>query len=249
MIDTYSRWVLMVLVTGSLAAACGGKDKGAEEAMMKSDGDSKVPKVDPTLCDTSGKQVTTYDLNGDNRPDVWKLYKEIEEGGTKLQILSCRQVDFDHDGKKDFVVAFDRKGAKVFEKVDRDFDGRFDIYYQYDAKTGHLAEAQFESGFDGKYDIQKIYDENGGLKSIRGDRNGDGKPDIWEQYVKGELVAILYDDDYDNKVDRRDEVKVEEPKTPAPGPDSSDPGTSDTDSEDASSDDDSDEAATEKTPG
>lgn len=250
MIDKFSRWVLVILVAGSLGTACGGKDKGADEALMTSDGDSKVPKVDPTLCDTSGKQVTTYDLNRDNRPDVWKLFKEIEEGGTTLQILSCKQVDFDHDGKKDYVAAYDRKGSKVFEKLDRDFDGRFDIYYQYDAKSGNVAEAQFESGFDGKYDIQKVYDESGVLKSVRGDRNGDGKPDVWEQYVGGKLVAILYDNDYDNKVDRRDEIEVEEEKkADEPGPDSSDSSDSDdpTGSEgDATPADDS-ETATDET--
>jgi hypothetical protein len=34
-----------------------------------------LPKVDPTLCETAGKNVITYDLNRDNMPDVWRLYQ------------------------------------------------------------------------------------------------------------------------------------------------------------------------------
>ena len=227
---TGARSHLLVFLGGcALACAvsgCGGKNKKADEKTMATP--SKVPKVDETLCDTGGKQVTTYDLNKDGKPDVWKLYKEVEEGGARLQVLSCKQIDFDHDSKKDYVVAYDNRGAKLFEKFDRDFDGRFDIFYQYDAKSGQVADAQFESGFDGRYDIQKVYKE-GKLSSIRSDRNGDGKPDVWEQYVDERLVAILYDDDYDSKVDRREVVKVEEKKPQKvqddgpgePGPDDS----------------------------
>ncbi|MCG8422849.1 MAG: hypothetical protein MJE77_33475 [Proteobacteria bacterium] len=196
-------------IIGSMAA-CGGKSKGKGGKLMPSDRAKSVPEVDPELCDTKGKQVTTYDLNRDNRPDVWKLFKQVKEGGARLQILSCKQVDLDHDGKKDYVVAYDKKGAKLFEKTDSDFDGRFDTYYQFDPKTGHKVEAQRESGFDGRFDVQEVYDESGQLTSVRIDRNGDGKADRWEQYVKGRLVAILYDNDFDSKVDRRDEIAVED---------------------------------------
>ena len=52
--------------------------------------------------------------------------------------------------------------------------------------------------------------------------NGDGNPDYWEQYKDGALVAILYDDDYDNKVDRKDEVPGSRPKFVAPEPERGD---------------------------
>ncbi|MEM9493014.1 MAG: hypothetical protein AAGC55_27945 [Myxococcota bacterium] len=215
---------LPVLLAGlalGLAPACGGKNKNSSEQLMASDGDRKVPLVDPSLCETEGKQVTTFDLNRDNQPDVWKLFKQIDEGGTRLSVLSCKQIDYNHDGKKDYVVGYDNKGGKLFEQMDHDFDGRFDAFYQYNSKTGKVAEAQYESGFDGRYDLQTVYDESGAIKSIRGDRNGDGEPDVWEQYIEGELVAILYDDDYDNKVDRREEIKVKQ-VSEVPGPDERD---------------------------
>lgn len=202
-----------------MAFACGGKSKGADEGLMKSKADPTVPKVDPTLCETEGKKIINYDLNQDERPDVWKLYKNIEEGGATLEVLTCKQVDINYDGRKDYAVAYSRKGATVFEKFDFDFDGKFDAFYQFNEKTGKVFEVQRESGFDGRYDVQEVYDAGGELESVKHDRNADGEPDVWEQYVKGKLVAILYDDDYDNKVDRREEVKDKTPKKPLPGND------------------------------
>jgi hypothetical protein len=183
--------------------------------------DAAVPKVDPTLCDTSGKNVQTYDLNHDNKPDVWRLYKTEDEGGTKVEYLTCKQIDFDHDGRKDWVVGYNRKGLPLFEKADFDFDGRWDMSKIYDPKTGTQLEVERDTDFDGKFDVKEIYDSSGALTSVRRDRNGDGNPDLWEQYKDGVLIAILYDDDFDGKVDRRDEIpgahpKIEMPNTPDP---------------------------------
>lgn len=189
--------------------ACGSKSKGAEEPVQEPGGD-QTPKVDPTLCDVDDKRVATFDLNRDGRPDVWKLYQTIQEGDTDLEILSCKQVDLDHDGRKDYVVAYNRKGGTTFEKFDFDFDGRFDALFLFDGKTGRVVEVQRDSDFDGRYDLLEVYDEDEVVTAIKRDRNADGAPDLWEQYVEGELVAILYDDDYDNKVDRREEVDVDE---------------------------------------
>src|SRR5215212_8811995 len=104
---------VLALVFAS-AAGCGGK-KGDTKPK---DLDATIPKVDPTLCDTNGKNVVTYDLNHDNRPDVWRLYKSEDEGGTKVEFMTCKQVDFDHDGRKDWVVALNRKGIRLYEKAD-----------------------------------------------------------------------------------------------------------------------------------
>ena len=109
-----------------MLAACHG---GNKDTTPKPEGnlDASVPKVDPTLCDTNGKNVVTYDLNHDNKPDVWRLYKTEDEGGTKIEFMTCKQVDFDHDGRKDWVVAYNRKGTPLFEKADFDYDGNLDL--------------------------------------------------------------------------------------------------------------------------
>jgi hypothetical protein len=197
-----------------LLVACHSKK---EDTMPKDDKlDASVPKVDPTLCDTNGKNVQTFDLNKDNKPDVWRLYKVEDEGGTKVEFLTCKQIDFDHDGRKDWVVAFNRKGNRLFEKADFDFDGKWDYSAVYDPKTGVLAEVERDTDFDGKFDVKEIYDSAGQLVSVRRDRNGDGKPDVWEQYKDGVLIAILYDDDFDGQVDRREEIPGAHPKVEMP---------------------------------
>jgi hypothetical protein len=199
-----------------LVAACHGKKE--DTTPTKDAADVGVPKVDPTLCDTNGKTVVTYDLNHDNKPDVWRLYRTEDDGGTKVEFMTCKQVDFDHDGRKDWVVAYNRKGMPLYEKADFDYDGKWDMSAVFDPKTGIVAEVERDTDFDGKFDVKEVYDSSGALTSVRRDRNGDGQPDLWEQYKDGVLLAILYDDDYDGKVDRREEIpgahpKVEMPKT------------------------------------
>ena len=76
----------------------------------------------------------TYDLNHDGKPDVWRLYKTEDEGGTKVECMTCKQVDFDHDGRKDWVVAYNRKGNPLYEKADFDYDGKWDMSTVYDPR-------------------------------------------------------------------------------------------------------------------
>ena len=207
---------LVIGLGGLGAAACKGKKSSTTPA--NTDKSSEVGIVDPTLCDTTGKNVMSYDLNHDSRPDVWKMYKRDDSAGTTLEVLTCKQVDFDHDGRKDWVVGYTPKGSEAFEKADFDYDGRFDMATVYDPKTGKKSEIERDSDFDGTYDIKEIYDRFGAINSVRRDRNSDGEPDYWEQYKDGALVAILYDDDYDNKVDRKEEVPGMRTRFVAPEP-------------------------------
>jgi len=194
--------------------ACGGSSKAAGSKNISgidSTDDLSVPRVDPKLCETKGKKVTTFDLNHDNQPDVWKLFATSEEGGTTVEILTCKQVDLDHDGKKDYVQTFSRTGEMIAEEFDFTFEGEIDAREHYDKKTGKIYLIERDTDHDKQPDVWEKYDKEGRIESVRRDRNADGKPDIWEQYKDGDLLAILYDDDFDNKVDRKDEVKTEAP--------------------------------------
>jgi hypothetical protein len=206
-----------ILEVIGLSALVLGACRGAkDDTTPKSDLDASVPKVDPTLCDTNGKNVVTYDLNHDNKPDVWRLYKTEDEGGTKIEFMTCKQVDFDHDGRKDWVVGYNRKGNTLFEKADFDYDSKWDMSGVYDTKTGSIAEVERDTDFDGKFDVKEVYDTGGQLTSVRRDRNNDSQPDLWEQYKDTVLLAILYDDDFDGKVDRREEIPGARPKVEMP---------------------------------
>lgn len=215
-------FAVVVLGAAVLVVACGGKSKKEPTTVAGIDDSDEiaVPRVDPSLCDTQGKKVLTYDLNGDDRPDVWKLYATVEEGGTMLEVMTCKQADLDHDGNKDYVVTYSRTGEILAEEFDFTFEGSFDAREHYDKKTGRIYLIERDSDHDKKPDVWEKYDPRGQLESVRRDRNGDGAPDYWEQYKDGALVAILYDDDFDNRVDRKDETAVpgEEPSEEAEAP-------------------------------
>ena len=220
---------------GALAVgACGGKDKGAKnpDSLDDSLGGLVVPKVDEKLCDTTGKRVETYDFNRDNKPDVWKIFGTIKERGIDVEVMTCKQVDFDKDGVKDYVVTYRDTGEMNSEEADLTFDGRFDSRHHFDKKTNKVYLVERDTDFDKKPDVWEKYDKDEQLESVRRDTNADGKPDIWEQYLNGELVAILYDDDFDNRVDRKEQVAIPKPKplpkttppeTEAPVPETGDP--------------------------
>ncbi len=207
---------LAALSIGLVAACHGDKKAATPVGNTDKNADPSIAKVDPTLCDTNGKNVQTYDLNKDGKPDVWRLYRTDDEGGTKVEYMTCKQVDFDHDGRKDWVVAYNAKGNSLYEKADFDYDGKWDMSAVFDVKTGIVAEVERDTDFDGKFDVKEIYDSAGALSSVRRDRNGDGNPDVWEQYKDGILLAILYDDDFDGKVDRREEIPGARPKVEMP---------------------------------
>ena len=209
-------WKLVAI--SLLVAGCKGKKA---DTAPKNTASLEIGKVDPTLCETAGKNVVTSDVNKDNRPDVWRLYRTEDEGGTKIEFLTCKQADINNDGKKDWVVAYNRKGNPVFEKTDYNYDGAFDMSAVYDQKTGHYAEIERDDNHDGRYEKKELYDTAGVLTAVRRDRNGDNQPDEWLQYKEQILIAILYDDDFDGRVDRREEIpgatpKIEMPTTMGP---------------------------------
>ena len=201
----------MICLAAAAAAAaattaCGGRDRTAQTPVA---GPSEVaelhiPHVDPELCDPGGKEVVTYDLNHDGEPNIWELYQMIEQDGTDVRVLTCKQVDFDGDGRKDYVVIYRESGEVLAEEFDFTFDGNFDVRTHYDERTRQVFLAERDTDFDGDIDVWESYDGGGNLELVKRDRNGDGNPDMWEQYEHGELVAILYDDTADGRVDRRE---------------------------------------------
>jgi hypothetical protein len=195
--------VIWIAAAALAMAACKGKK---EDTTPKNA--SAAPKVDPSLCDESARRVVSFDLNKDGKPDVWHLYNGDVE--------TCKIDDFDHDGRKDWQIAYDAQHQPVYKKADIDYDGKWDMSAVFDPKTGVVAEVERDTDFDGKFDIKEMYDSAGQLASVRRDRNGDGQPDQWEQYKTGILIAILYDDDYDGKVDRREEIPGAHPRVEMP---------------------------------
>jgi hypothetical protein len=191
-------WIALVLCA---VAACKGKK---QDTTPKNTSGSKI---DASLCEESSKKVVTFDLNKDGKPDVWHLYANDVE--------TCKIDDFDHDGNKDWVVAYDAKHTPQYKKADVDYDGNYDLIEVYE--KGKLSEAERDTDFDGKMDVKEIYTD-GQLTSVRRDRNADNKPDQWEQYSAGEVTSITYDDNFDGKVDRRSDDADGAPQAQSPAP-------------------------------
>ncbi len=189
-------WILVLAL-----AAC----KGKKQDTTPKNTSGATSKIDASLCDEGKRRVVSFDLNKDGKPDVWHLYDGDVE--------TCKIDDFDHDGRKDWLVAFDKQHQPLYKKADIDYDGSFDMLEVYEA--GAISEADRDSDFDGKFDVKEIY-AAGELQSVRRDRNADNQPDQWEQYAGGVVTAITYDDNYDGKVDRRDDNPGGAPQAQGP---------------------------------
>jgi hypothetical protein len=196
----------LIFLAGATVGACGGGAKQTTAKIATGNQDLHIPAINPELCDPKGKKVALYDLNQDGKPDVWKLTQEKQQKGTTVDVLTCKEVDLNHDGKKDYVAQYDEAGNIILEEYDFDFDGHFDARIYFDKKTGKKVLVERMSGFGDQPDIWEVYGPDEKLQAVRRDRNGDGNPDYWEQYTNGQLDKILFDDDFDGKIDRKEEA-------------------------------------------
>lgn len=138
----------------------------------------------------------TFDTNGDQAPDVWEYYPRAGGGSGNQPVR--REIDLNHDGKKDVVSHFSA-GQLVREEMDADFDGRIDWVDIYE--NGQRVRSEWDTGFDGKPDLFKYW-EGGALVRVEQDTDGDGRPDYFEYYAGGELERFGRDTDGDGQVDQ-----------------------------------------------
>jgi hypothetical protein len=204
--------LLVVSATVSLAslAGCGSTQKNAE--MVSSPNASATPLRDREKCSERDKHVITADTDMDKKPDVWKFFRSVDMGGQKTEVIACKQVDLNHDGKIDMVTYFDDTGSQiVLEEIDGDFDGKFDFtaYYQQSKRVRD----EFDMNFDHRVDVWKYY-EDGKLVRIEKDANNDGKVDQWEYYEGGKLDRIGYDTSGSGRVDKWDRAPEQEEEVP-----------------------------------
>jgi len=114
--------------------------------------DVSLPGTRPATaadCDARGKQVQAIDLNGDGKPDVWKLY------ATKDHVLVCKRTDLNFDGKIDLQVHYARDGQPTLEEYDLDFDGRIDMWRSLEHGKRQCEAMDLDA--DGKPDLWKRY--------------------------------------------------------------------------------------------
>ena len=180
-------------------SGCAGARASSPGASGLNDQSDVEAKFDRSRCDDRGKQVVSADTNGDGKPDVIKLFTVVDQGGQKVQQLTCRQVDLNHDGKMDIIYTYGPGGMLMAEDFDLDFDGKFDerVYYQ----DGRKVRMERDMNGDGRPDYVEFF-EGGKLVRVERDSNGDGKPDEWQYYENGRLDRIGTDTTGSGRADK-----------------------------------------------
>jgi hypothetical protein len=112
--------------------------------------DAAPPVVDEHACDPNGKRVDAIDINGDGKPDVWKLYAPNDPAH-----LLCKRVDLNFDGKTDYFVIYDAAGDVVLEMFDLDFDSFIDKKVW--KRGGKIVLDELDTDGDGKPDLRTWY--------------------------------------------------------------------------------------------
>ena len=198
------RPLLKLLPLALLAAACGDKGGPMGGPDMVALGSEKE----------GGNLIEKFDLSGDQKPDLWKIFKEVaskDNPDEREKILIRKDMDLNFDGKVDIRQFIDETGAITREEMDLDFDGHVDGVAHY--KDGKLVKRELDLSFDGKPDIFKYYEDG---KLIRKERatGKSGRVDVWEYYESGRLVRIGRDKDGDGKPEVFNDAPEPEPELP-----------------------------------
>ena len=144
---------------------------------------------------STSKTEQTFDINDDEKPDVWRQY--IIEG--KVKRLASKSFDLNFDGKIDFKRFYTKGGQVIRDELDMDFDGTYDrtVYY----KNNIIDRKEVSLQGDEKPEVFKYY-KNGQLNYVEGDRDGNGIKDYFQYYKNGQLIRRGFDSDSDGQPDR-----------------------------------------------
>lgn len=213
----------MLVLPGALMVGCGGGSKSVKgdtkvdvKNTMSATNDKSV-RANMARCDDKGKRIVKLDMNNDGQEDVWKLVVSVKLKGTTVDVMSCRKVDFNHDGDVDMAVSYDDQQAVLIEHFDLDFDGHFDQMTFYE--KGTKIRVEWDTAHDSKTWSPDVFDSyRHGMIDVRTrDTNRDGDPDYWERFRDGKLEAIGYDKNGDKVVDGWDQTeKVEDGSETSP---------------------------------
>jgi len=120
-------------------------------------------------------------------------YTVVEMGDEQMLYgshgLERAAYDFDHDGRVDAILYYDRRRARVRGEFDLAGGGRLTRWEYYDAR-GRVVKVGASRRNSGRPDEWTLADEQGHLVSRELDQDGDGRPDRWEHYRNGALITV-----------------------------------------------------------
>jgi hypothetical protein len=187
-------WCVAVVAL-AIMAGCAGKDIRKDKVMASS----------PVMTSETpeGLVAETTDLDNDADADVWTWFSVTKKKGAEdVRVLVKKSTDINGDGRVDFTEYFSPDGKLTKEENDLDYDRTIDKTRFFE--KGQLIREEIASMFNGKVDVRRYF-ENGvmvlklvdgnhdsvfeefqyfegkNLVRIGWDRDGDGKPEIFEE--------------------------------------------------------------------
>lgn len=186
---------LIAVVSVALSIGCSGASRKADS----------LPGTTPflTVEAPDGVKLEKVDLSGNGIVDIWTWYRDSSgPGNTTRRLMIRKATDINGDGRPDIVAYFDESGQMVKEEIDLDYDGRADKIRLLD--KGKVIREDISTRFDGAVDMRKYF-ENGVLVVKQIDTRHQGRFDEFQYFVNGRLARIGWDRDGDGKPEVFDE--------------------------------------------
>ena len=185
------------------AVACSGSNDNSSrrDPDFGGTGESSLrePRDDGRRCPTNEAFIEeSLDTSGDNVADVRKVYRVEGEGEKRHKVIVCRELDLNHDGRKDLFRFYSEEGRPLRELTDGDFDGRIDQISYFE--NGRIVKQEADRNHDGQADETRNF-VHGKLLRVDRDDNYDGDVDVWEHWANGRLLRIGYDVNHDKVAD------------------------------------------------
>ena len=162
-----------------------------------------VPNVERARyknLNTEGVDISPVDLNGDGKPDQWK----ISASGRVVRV----ERDLNFDGRVDAYLYTNDAGEVFEEEFDLDVDGVVDVINYY--RMGVLTRKEMSVDFTGDITIIKYYDSNGKLTRVERDEDNNNRIDTWEYYQDEVKIRTGRDVSGDGTPDVFEEAKRDE---------------------------------------
>jgi hypothetical protein len=180
-------------VSAAAALSCSDPDRERLKATTKATYDNATGRL----------TELTFDANRNGKIDTW-----TEMDGNR-PVRS--RLDRDEDGRIDRWEYYDAGGKLAKVGFSRRADGKPDAW-AYPNPQGRIVRIEVSSsGDEARIDRWEEYDPQGAagpdgsgpLVQVAQDTNGDGKRDKWEKYANGRVLTAEFDEDGDERPDRR----------------------------------------------